>query len=142
MGSIIDSNKTLQLVIDYLRGTLLNTANSYVKLFHNNFTPTPASVLGDFTEATYTGYAAIQVNSKFGSPYKVIDGEYQTDSSAFSYSCTGGSSQTVYGWYLTWFDGSTTWVLKSGVFSTPFVMTTGASFNIQISPQEWALILL
>jgi len=142
MGSIIDSNKQLQDVIDYIRGTFLNTANSYVRLFKNNFTPTPANVVGDFTEATFTGYAAVQVNSKFGSPYKVIDGEYQTDSSAFTFSCSGGSSQTVYGWYLTFFDGAVTTVRKSGVFTTPFVMTTGASFNIQISPQEFALSIL
>jgi|KBSMisStaDraftv2_1062788.scaffolds.fasta_scaffold26870_3 hypothetical protein len=142
MGTIVDSNKALQLMIDYLRGTLLNTANTYLRLFKNNFTPTPASVAGDFTEADFTGYAAVQVNSKFGSPYKVIDGEYQTDSSAFSYSCSGGSSQNLYGWYLTWFDGSTTWVLKSGVFASVFAMASGGSLNVQVSPQMWALILL
>jgi hypothetical protein len=142
MGDIIDSNKQLQDVIDYIRGTFLNTSLTYVHLFKNNFTPDPGSVLADFTEATFTGYAAVQSIAKFGTPYKVIDGEYQTDSSAFNFACSGGSSQTVYGWYLTWNDGSTTWVRKSGVFTTPFVMITGASFNIQISPQEWALILI
>ena len=124
MGTIVDSNKALQLMIDYLRGTLLNTANTYLRLFKNNFTPDPSNILSDFTEADFTGYAAVQVNSKFGSPYKVIDGEYQTDSSAFSYACSGGSSQTLYGWYLTWFDGSTTWVLKSGKFGTPFALAS------------------
>jgi len=142
MGGIIDSNKQLSDVIDYIRGTFLNTADSYVHLFKNNFTPDPSSILTDFTEATFTGYAAVQVNSKFATPYKVIDGEYQTDSTPFTFTCTGGSPQTCYGWYLTWFDGTTTWVRKSGVFLTPLAFASGASFNIQISPQEWALILL
>jgi len=142
MGSIVDSNKALQLQIDYLRGTLLNTAQTYVRLFSNNFTPDPASVLGDFTEATFGGYAAVQVNSKFGSPYKVIDGEYQTDSSAFTFTQTTGANQLIYGWYLTWFDGSTTWVLKSAVLQTPWLMAVGGSLSITLSPQLWALILL
>ena len=142
MGGIIDSNKQLQDMIDYLRGTFLNTANTYVRLFKNNFTPDPASVLADFTEANFTGYAAIQVNAKFGTPYKVIDGEYQTDSSPFAFTCTSGSSQTTYGWYLTFYDGVNTTVRKSGVFASPLVFVPGASFNIQLSPQEWALILL
>ena len=87
MGTIVDSNKALQLMIDYLRGTLLNTANTYLRLFKNNFTPDPSNILSDFTEADFTGYAAVQVNSKFGSPYKVIDGEYQTDSASKLFLC-------------------------------------------------------
>jgi hypothetical protein len=142
MGSIIDANVQLQAILDYVRTTILNTANTYVHLYKNNFTPTAASVLADFTEATFTGYAAVQVNSKFASVYKVIDGEYQTDSSAFTFNCTGGSSQDAYGWYLTFYDGVATTVRKSGKFTTPLTFVNGSSFNIQLSPQEWALILL
>jgi len=142
MGSIIDSNKQLQDIIDYIRGTFLNTSNSYVRLFRNNFTPDPSSVLGDFTECNFTGYAAQQVNSKFGTPYKVIDGKYQTDSSAFTFTCSSGLSQDAYGWYLTFYDGATTTVRKSGVFASPITFAPGGSVNIQISPQEWALSII
>lgn len=142
MGGIIDSNVQLQAIMDYIRGTFLNTANSYVRLFKNNFTPTPASVFADFTECDFIGYAAVQINSKFGTPYKVIDGKYQTDSSAFTFTQTSGSAQTAYGWYLTWYDGVTTTVRKSGVFVSPLSFAPGASFNIQLSPQEWALSII
>lgn len=36
-------------------------AGATVHLYTNDYTPTPQSVVGDFTEATFTGYAAVAV---------------------------------------------------------------------------------
>lgn len=40
-----------------------NLANLTLRLFKNDFTPTETSVVGDLTEATFTGYAAISLAS-------------------------------------------------------------------------------
>lgn len=45
-------------VLDLYKGGSLITPFVTVKLFSNNFTPIESSLLADFTEADFTGYAA------------------------------------------------------------------------------------
>lgn len=79
--------------------------NWTLKLFKNNFTPAVTSVAADFTEADFTGYTAktltrSQTGSTWGAASITSDisqSEYGTDQS-FTY--TGATSQSVYGWYI------------------------------------------
>ena len=76
-----------------------------LRLFKNNYTPLVTSVLADFTEADFTGYSAktltrSQTGSTWGAASITSDisqSEYGTDQS-FTY--TGATSQSVYGWYI------------------------------------------
>ena len=142
MGGIVAANACVQAQIDYLKNTWLNVSNAFVRLFQNNITPDPATLLAGFTEANFTGYAASVLTTAFGSSFKVIDGKYQSDSSTFTFTCTSGSSQTIYGWYITVNPSGTTTVRLSGLFPAPITMAPGASFTLQISLQEWSLSII
>lgn len=105
----------------------LNTRESLVcKLFQNNETVDDLSTAGDFTIATFTGYANVTIaRNAWGTP--VISGSSgQVDANtAPVFSCTGGSAQTVYGWILV---GNTSGLVYAGQnFDTPRVMSSGAT---------------
>lgn len=112
--------------------TLLNSGQT-LRLFANNITPTPATALSAFTEASYSGYAGISLASVFGSPTKIIDGEYQIQSTNLVFNGPATGSQVVYGWYVS--DG--TGVQFSGLFSSPITMDSTVTLTLQLSPQTW-----
>jgi hypothetical protein len=70
-----------------------------MKLFQNNYVPTPTSILADFTEATFDGY--VHQTFKFGiGPFRNFDGTYGPYSNV-SYTMTGSTTpNTIYGCYL------------------------------------------
>jgi len=77
----------------------LSTAN--LRLYANDYSPVAGTVIGDLTEANFTGYAA--VNGSWGSISTGGDGKAVTVGGPFNF--TVGSSPSVgnliYGWYLT-----------------------------------------
>ena len=97
-----------------------------VHLYSNDYTPAQDSVTESFTEATFTGYSEIHIyRDSWGSPETVADTAQATYSPTPSWTCTGGSPQTVYGWYLTGATSGTT--VAAQVFATPRVMSPGAT---------------
>lgn len=91
------------LVNNLLAGGSLE--NWTLKLFKNDYTPLVTSVAADFTEADFTGYSAktltrSQTGSTWGAAAidtDVAEAEYLTDQ---SFTFTGATSQSVYGWYI------------------------------------------
>lgn len=136
MSALVASNALLLNRATSLR-TLLNSGH-FLKLFRNNFLPTPADSLGSFVEADFGGYASVDLTGQFGAPLKVVDGEYQIATPAYTFSCTGAPNNSVYGAYVT--DGFD--VKYSFVFAAPIIVSNGTIFTVQISPQEWALSIL
>lgn len=93
---------------------------SLVHLYTNNFQPTPASVVGDFTEATFTGYTAATLTA-FGTPFLNAANNAQSVAPGITFTCTGTTvTQTVYGYFITDVHGTT--LLLSGLFDTPVNM--------------------
>jgi len=77
---------------DSLAGVLL-------KLFKNNLTPDQDTVIGDFTESDFSGYAA--ADPSFGAATTVSHKGQILDSSSRDFVHNGGAtSNTVYGYYL------------------------------------------
>lgn len=140
MGGVVASNTTVNATLIWLITSFLETG--YVlKLFKNDITPVPNYNVGDFEQATYGGYANVTLDSsKWGSIFKVVDGEYQSDSIDFSYESTGSPTNTVYGFWVEDEDGND-WVL-AGKFPAAVVMAPGAKFVLNISPQTWALSII
>jgi hypothetical protein len=110
--------------------TNLNQAanQNKVRLFVNNIVPNENSVVGDFTEATFTGYAGI--NQALGAPSTITDpisGQQKIiiapTSGSYVFSATGAVSppQTVYGFYLT--DKNSTKVLAFQLLPVPITIT-------------------
>jgi hypothetical protein len=134
---LVMSNYAVNQCTTFLQ-SLLNAPAVYLRLYGNDFVPTPASVLSNFTESNFTGYNAILLAGKFGPVTKVTDGEYETDSPVFVFVCTSGGPQLVYGCYIS--DGAN--LITSINFGSPVTMQAGSSFTVQISPQGWSLVLV
>lgn len=73
-----------------------------VHLFQNNLTPTVSNVLGDFTEATFTGYAS-QTLAYSGSPvHDAVNHVWYQPCAQLTWTMgTPGTTNNVYGVYLT-----------------------------------------
>jgi hypothetical protein len=134
-NQIVGSNTWVQDDINALR-TVLNAGHT-LRLFTNNaLTPTPATVLGTFTEATFPGYSGQILTGDFAASVKILDGEYQILSTVHVWGPPGSGSQTVYGWYID--DG--VHVKLSFLFDVPIVMSvSNPALAVQIAYQQWAL---
>jgi hypothetical protein len=102
------------------------TEDFNVDLYQNNYTPVDGSSLSNFTLATFTGYATVAVaRSTFGSASIVSNVAEITSSVSPLFTCSGGSSQTVYGWVMS---GQTSGkVYAAQLLFTPRTMTPGSS---------------
>lgn len=81
------------------------------RLYKNDFSPTPASVLADFTEATYSGYAAQEI-SPMSEPEETPSGKVRSQSAELTFSHNGGvTGNQIYGYFVTLetIDGTKLW---------------------------------
>ena len=99
MAMIFADVGELELLDKMLKDALTVDEDYTLKLYTNNETPTQASVAGDFTEATFTGYAAKTLTRAGWNAATTISNKasatYGTDQT-----WTAGSSQTIYGAYV------------------------------------------
>jgi hypothetical protein len=109
-----------------------------LRIFSNDFTPTPGSDLSTFTEANFDGYAAKDPTGTWGVPFKVLNGLYQSDGQIWTWTGATTANQTVYGWYID--DG--TFVYLSRRFNAPILVLPDVVFSVQIFPQTIATSLL
>lgn len=110
--------------------TSLNQAANALKvhLFTNNIMPTENSVIGDFTEATFTSYGAINcaLGPQLTGQDAVTGSELvtlKTPLGGWRWSPTDavGLPQTVYGWYLS--DKNNTIIYGAARIATPLTLT-------------------
>lgn len=134
MSDIVLSDITIQDKTDYYRSLLLVSPYAVLRLFQNNFTPTPANVLSDFVEATFQGYASINLMGHLGAKSQIQAGEWHFFSDVFTYSAPlSGSPQTIYGWYVQYPRLDGTHLFGSARFDAPVVMQVGGlPFSLQI----------
>lgn len=97
----------------------------WVRLYANDYTPVDGSTGVNFTEATFTGYAAVELLPELFSAPVLVGNVARADYPASpSYSCTGGSPQTVYGWFMV---GQVSGIVYAAQrFDTPRLMATGS----------------
>lgn len=77
-----------------------NTTALKLHLYKTNVTPTTSSVLGDFTECDFAGYAAQSVVTWGAASLAAHVAAIVAAANTFTRSTTG-SGQTVYGYYVT-----------------------------------------
>jgi hypothetical protein len=69
-----------------------------LELYSNNYTPVEGSVVGNFTAATATGYAAETLS---GGAWNVVSGDPTVGTHTSTKTFTGtGVAQTVYGYFI------------------------------------------
>lgn len=100
-----------------------------VDLFQNNYTPVYTSTGSNFTVATFPGYAQVAVpRSSFAAPTSTGGVGTIVSSVQPTWTCSGGSGQTVYGWYMR---GATSGkVLGTQTFASPVNMVNGISVTL------------
>ena len=104
-------------------------ANYKVRLFASNTTPTSASVLADFTEASFAGYTSGGTAPVYAAPATVSgQGKMSASQITFTRSSTG-TAQIIYGWYLV--DTGTSKVVKAERFDAAIsVSSSGHKIKI------------
>lgn len=100
-----------------------------IDLYQNDYTPVDASTGADFTAATFTGYSQFAVaRADFAAP-AIASNVAVSDLTPFpDWTCTGGSMQTCYGWYMR--GASSGDVLAAERFATPRQMANGAKLSL------------
>lgn len=113
-------------MLNYVISEMIGVSMSFptVHLFSNNFQPTNTSVLTDFTEADFTGYAAVQLTSWTVQAWQ-SQGAAVTYSNPANFRPSGTTVlQTVYGYYVTVGSGPTYLGAENiGAFPFPTVAT-------------------
>lgn len=118
MATIIHDEGELSLLAILRSGT----PGWAFRLFKNNFTPVATSVLGDFTEADFSGYSIIDPAWAAAAE---VSGKAEADATTtmeFVHN-GGGTANNIYGWFLVNTTDNT--VVASGTFAgSPLVMDT------------------
>ncbi len=87
-------------MLDVLTGALTLAAGDLrIRLFKNNVTPTDASILANFTAATFTGYADITLTN--GSWVTTAGAPSTATYAVQTFTCsTAGTAETIYGYVI------------------------------------------
>jgi hypothetical protein len=108
-----------------LTAALAGISTCQIRLYSNNYTPTNASLLTNFTEANFTGYTAV-TNASWNAPSWAGQGAavgYSKEVATFQ--PTGTTiTQTVYGYYVTIGSGGGETLLGAELFSSPIPMAS------------------
>lgn len=83
----------LQMLTDWITAV---TTDAHVILFTNDVVPSPTTVVGDLTAATFTGSATQVV--VYGQPFLNDDGRLEVRCASTQFDWTAGASETVYGY--------------------------------------------
>lgn len=91
--------RMIRLILNCTTGAFAGE-NMSLRLYKSDTTPTSTMTLADYTEATFTGYAAVTCTSgswtiTTGAPTSAE----QTAASTFS--CSATTSEAIYGYYLS-----------------------------------------
>lgn len=132
MSVVVNSNfsvlTNLENLIDLLQ------APYSLRLFGNDFIPTPASVIADFIEGPFFGYARQVLTGNFNAPIKIRDGFYASVSNQFTFAFAAPTDTLSYGWWVS----NDVEVLLSGRFDVPRACNQFAVVQLQITLQSLA----
>jgi len=106
--------------------------NLKLRLYKNNVNPiTNATVVGDVTEADFTGYSAITLA---GTAWNAANAGSIATAAVKEFTSTAGSqSQTIYGYYLTEDSGATTLYWIEAFAGGPYTIVNNGD-KIQVTP--------
>lgn len=88
------------------------SANLYCNLFQNNATITHSTVIGDLTPATFSGYAQVLMSGPVTSGTLDGSGRSVTQWDLITWTKSGVTGNTIYGYYVTDNAGALLWVEK------------------------------
>lgn len=122
----------LELLDKMLKDPLVTDENYILRLYQNNYTPDDSSVVGSFTEASFTTYAAVTLTrSGWNSGVTVSNkAESSYGSAPLAWTC-GATGNTIYGYYVS--GATSTVVLWAEKFATSRVLANADV--LQLTPK-------
>ncbi len=128
--SLVTSNAgEIKMIQALLNGS---PENLNLKLYQNNYTPLATSTVPDFSEATFTGYTQQTLTvGNWSTPTTNGSGEAVSNYTPVVFSCTGGSSQTVYGYLVV--GASTSTLYWAEKFGSSRSMSSGIDLTLTAS---------
>jgi hypothetical protein len=124
---IILTNEGSVPLLDALRAAFLDGLG--IALFKNDIIPTRLSVLADFTEAAFPGYAPQSISIP-GPAFLNAQQYAQVDGNMLTFSSTGASAETIYGYIL--YDTTPTVILAERFAAPVPFLAAGSSVDIGI----------
>lgn len=95
---LVASNEYLRQQLNFTIQTIKTTCS--LRLFANTFTPGPGSLLVDFMEPVFTGYARQGCSTMFPLAIKVQDGAYESRSAVLTFDSLQARTVLIYGWFI------------------------------------------
>lgn len=89
----VGENLALEMIVNKTAAS-----NLTVRLFKNNITPSDSDTAGTYTEAAFTGYSAAALTA---GTWGAASGGTITYGAQLTYTCSGLSSESIYGYYVT-----------------------------------------
>lgn len=102
--------------------------NLTVKLYINNITPSDTDTAGTYTEATFTGYSAVALTA---GTWGAASGGIITYGAQIAFTCSGASSNSVYGYFIVNAGGTLLWSEKDA--SAPFTIANSGD-AVKLTP--------
>lgn len=113
----------------------LKTATWKLRLFVGSTTPSDASVYGDFTEATFSGYSSGGTTLSYGTP-STVSGTGTMTATQIDFVHNGGATaNTITGYYIV--DSTTSKLIKAERFDNAIVMANNGD-TISITDKHLA----
>lgn len=93
-------------IVRLLTNSSTGQENPRLRLYKNNVTPSSTMTIADYTEATFTGYSSVTLSS---ASWTVVEGDptYAEYTSGVPFTCSGTTSELIYGFYLSSENSST-----------------------------------
>lgn len=118
----IFNDVALELSLSLLVGEWSGAPGAVLRLYRNDFEPSPASVAGDFMEANWATYNAVLLAGELTAPAKVAVGHWESVSNLYTFNPPAAPpGNVVYGPYVT-LNGA---VVACSRFDAPITMTPG-----------------
>jgi len=133
MPKAVCSDLFLQQVGTFINGQL--NGPTFLRLFQNPVTITPATVVADLIESNFNGYFSILVGGTFIGPSKLGSGLWVSRSKLVGWTATMNNAQRVYGAYLT----NPTSLIFGANFAHPLPVVAGGQLSVRVEVQDWDL---
>lgn len=130
MSQVVVPNIGKKNVLKHIVG-IVGGGLTTLRLFRNDITPGPGTVIGDFTEANFSGYAnGALANAAVAA---ALDGSNRAVASwdQITFTKNGATGNTIYGYYVTDGGGDLCFAER---FDGPIPMTVDGAF-IQLTPK-------
>jgi len=130
MALVLSNAGKLELLDKMLKDGLSVDEDYTLKLYQNDYTPLAASVIGDFTEADFTGYTSKTLTRSGWNASAIVGGKAEAEYGTTQTWTCGATGNTVYGYTV---QGATSGALLwAERFDDTRTLTNGDTENLTV----------